>query len=445
MSNLIFGLIDMKRIALYITLLLALSSCIEPFDFETRDARGILVVQATMTDRVDTKFVILTRASDLANVNIEIDSLDVRQSFTPTTNARLNPEEGATVTLVSDQGLEYGFDDQGNGLYESTEAFALAHDQEYQLRILTANQETYTSSFEALAGKSRIDDLRAERKANENGEDGVTIFADGSDTSNSSDYFRYDYVETYKLIAPTYSGLEVEIIREEREIVNDTILLWPDVKLATRKEEERVCYNTDRSVSLNLANTNTLSSSVLKGHVVRFIKSDNTILSHRYSLLLNQYIINSGAYNYYQNLSNFAQSESVFSEIQPGFLEGNIQRTDVEDGLVIGYFEVASIDSKRVFFDYVDFFPNEPLPPYFGNTNCDRLIAPALGNPEKDGPQPLGCPEPSLIRRVKAEEINYYAINEDPGECEGPYLMTPSICGDCTILGSNVKPDFWID
>lgn len=435
----------MKKLMLYITTLLSFSSCIEPFEFETRDAEGILVVQTTMTDALDKKVVVLTRALDLANVNIEVDPLDVRESFVPTTNERLSPENGATIQLVTDQGVEYDFVDLGNGVYESVESFALAENTDYKLRILTTNQETYESAFESLAGKSEIDNLYAERNLNENGEEGITIFADGTDTTNNSDYFRYDYVETYKLIAPTYSGLEVEIIREEQVFINDSTVLWPDVKLVRRKEEERVCYNSDSSVDINLANTNTLSSAVLQGHVVRFINRNNAILSHRYSMLLNQYVINGEAYNYYQNLSNFAQSESVFSEIQPGFLEGNIRRTDVDNGLVLGYFEVASVDSKRFFFDYVDFFPDEPLPPYFGNTNCERLLSPALGNPEKDGPRPLGCPPPALIRRVKAEELNYFAINEDPGECEGPYLMTPSICSDCTILGTNVKPDFWID
>ncbi|WP_461444247.1 DUF4249 domain-containing protein [Maribacter sp.] len=435
----------LKKLMLYITTLFSFTACIEPFEFETRDAEGILVVQTSMTDIVKNQFVVLSRAADLANVNIEFDSLDVRQSFVPATNERLNPENGAKVELVDDQGNVIEFTDKDNGLYESTLPFGLAENTDYQLRILTANQETYESGFESLSGKSKINDLYVERGFNENGEEGVIIYADGANLTDESDFFRYDYVETYKIIAPTYSGLQVEIIREEGIFVNDTTFLWPDVRLQRRQEEERVCFNSNSSVAIDLANTNTLSAAILEGHVVRFINRNNAIISHRYSMLLNQYVINSGAYNYYQNLSNFAQSESVFSEIQPGFLEGNIRRTDVEDGLVLGYFEVASVDRKRVFFSYADLFPGEELPPFFGNTNCDRLLSPALGNPEKDGPQPLGCPPPALIRRVKAEELNYFAINEDPGECEGPYYMTPSICGDCTILGTNVKPDFWIE
>ncbi len=425
---------------------MCVSGCIEPFEFETRDAEGVLVVQATITDVLKKQVVVLSRTADLANVNIDArDTLDVRRPFVPTVKERVNPENGAMVKLLDDQGNMFEFVNSGDGVYESVAEFALVQNVEYQLRIETLNNEIYESEFEALAGKSNINDVYAERNLNENGEEGITIFADGSDSDGNSDYFRYEYEETYKIIAPNYTGLELEIIREERVDINDSTILWPDVKLASITEERQVCYNSDSSVNINLANTNALASSVLEGHVVRFINRDNAILSHRYSILLRQYVINGETYNYYQNLSNFAQSESVFSEIQPGFLEGNLKRTDIQDGSVIGYFEVASVVQQRLFFNYEDFFPDEELPPYFGNTNCERMIVPTLGNPERDGPQPPWCPAPSLIRRIKSREISYIGINVDPGECEGPYLMTAGICGDCTILGSNVKPDFWID
>jgi len=427
-------------------MLFSISACIEPFDFETRDAEGILVVQTTMTDAVEKKLVVLSRAANLENVNLsQRDTLDVRGPIIRTINERVNPETGANLNLIDDEGIVYEFEDMGNGVYESIDAFTLLEDKTYQLNIATSNNETYQSNFETLSGKSQIDDIYAERGLNENGEEGVNIYINGTDSSDRSDYFRYDYEETYKIIAPNFTRRELEIIREEREVLDDGTNIFPDARVVTVENEEQVCFNSANSISIDLANTNALASPVLEKHVVRFLERDNTIISHRYSILSRQYVINAEAYNYFQNLSNFAQSESVFSEIQPGFLEGNIRRTDVDNGLVLGYFEVASVSERRLFFNFVDFFPDEALPPYFGDTNCRRTIAPSLGNPERDGPQPLGCPPPSLIRRVISNEISYFGENEVPGECEGPYLMTPSICADCTLLGSNVKPDFWID
>lgn len=436
----------MKRLVVYIALLFSVYACIEPFEFETRDAAGILVVEATITDDLQKQFVVLSRAANLVNVNVKVrDTLDVTGPITKIIRERVNPENGASVKLMDSEGNIFNFEDSGEGEYVSADAFALANNTTYQLLISTSNNETYESAFEAVQGKSEINGLYAERGFNENGEEGMLIFVNGADSQGQSDYFRYEYEESYKIITPNFTRKELEIIREEREVLLDGTILYPDVRVVTVQDEEQTCYSSASSKAINLANTNTLSIPVLEGHIVRFLDRNNTIISHRYSILAKQFIINAAAYNYYQNLSNFAQSESVFSEIQPGFLEGNVRRTDIEDGLVLGYFEVASVSERRLFFNYVDFFPNEPLPPYFGNTSCNRPIAPALGNPERDGPPALGCPPASLIRRVKSNEISYLGENLEPGECEGPYLMTPSICADCTLLGSNVVPEFWID
>lgn len=437
----------MKKFVVYIALLFTVYACIEPFEFETRDAAGILVVEASITDKLQKHVVVLSRAANLENVNVKVrDTLDITGPITKIIRERVNPENGASVKLTDSEGNTFNFEDSGEGEYVSADAFALANNTAYQLLISTSNNETYESGFEAVQGKSEISELYAERGFNENGKEGMLIYLNGADTQGQSDYFRYEYEETYKIIVPNFTGKKLEIIREEQETLSDFTVLYPDARVVVNTDQQQICYNGTSNTDINLVNTNVLAAPELERHVVRFLDRDNTIISHRYSILSKQFVINSAAYNYYQNLSDFAQSESVFSEIQPGFLEGNIRRTDVEDGLVLGYFEVASVSERRLFFNYSDFFPNEPLPPYFGNISCNRPIAPSLDNPLRDGPQPLGCEHPpSLIRRVKSNEIDYLGENLVPGECEGPYLMTPSICADCTLLGDNIKPEFWVD
>ncbi len=423
-----------------------LLGCVEPFDIEARDTTGILVVEATITDELKKHLVFLSRTSNLDNVNVDArDTLDVSRPIVRTVTERINPEVGADVTLIDGDGTIVNFEEISEGVYQSENPIALVSDQRYQLQISTANNETYESNFESIVGKSELRDVYAEFGVSENGEEGVFIYVDGTDAIGQSDYFRFNYEETYKIIAPNFTGKELEIIREEQVFIEDGTILFPDMKVVTVEDEERVCFNSDKSRTINLTNTNNQTGSDIERHMVRFLGKSNPIISHRYSILVEQYVMNSEAYNFYENLGSFAQSESVFSAVQPGFLEGNLRRKDIENGMVLGYFEVASLSRQRLFFDYVDFFPDQPLPPYFGNTNCTRTIAPALGNPERDGPQPLGCPPPALIRRVKSNEISYFGENDEPGECEGPYLMTPSICADCTLLGSNVIPEFWTE
>ncbi|MEP3210230.1 MAG: DUF4249 domain-containing protein [Maribacter sp.] len=426
-----------------------MTNCIEPFDFEVRTAADVLVVEATITTADQRQTIYLSRAANLKDINVvALPIYNPLIPFVPPSDLRDNGETNATVKIVDDQENEFTFSEQeGNeGIYVSDISFGAMQDRSYQLQITTSNNESYESDFCSPIGSSMIQDIYAERIVNDFGEEGMAIYIDGSDTSNSSNYFRYTYEETYKIIAPNWTPLEFRILREKAELQADGSVLYPAVTTVPRTNSEQVCYQTSSSNDITLVSTNALESSIAERALVRFISRDNPIISHRYSILVKQYLQSIDSYSYYQNLRNFTKSESVFSEVQPGFLQGNI-RASTETNMVIGYFEVASSAEKRLFFDYSDFFPGEELPPYFFEFNCDRILSPCLGDPNLDGPKPpppFGCPQ-SLVPRIKLGLVEYVGPNDNPLECEGPYYVTPTICGDCTILGSNIKPEFWVD
>ena len=129
-------------------------------------------------------------------------------------------------------------------------------------------------------------------------------------------------------------------------------------------------------------------------------------------------------------------SESVFSETQPGFLQGNVFSTNNNNQKVIGFFEVSSFDAKRVFFNYVDLFPGEDLPPYF--ITCDDFQEPA---PVRADPLTGDWLSSPLADDVKYRGYQYF---DDQGEAY-PYRLVLNVCGDCTFVGDNVEPDFWVD
>ena len=92
------------------------------------------------------------------------------------------------------------------------------------------------------------------------------------------------------------------------------------------------------------------------------------------------------------------------------------------------------------------YYSGEPLPPHFCTVNCDRIFAPRLYNPERDGTSPpdeCGAPQ-GLTELIELELVAYYLDNTiPPGLCQGLYFITQRPCGDCTALGSNIVPDFW--
>jgi len=412
----------------YLALLLLSAGCIDEVAVETLDPvrfslEDVLVVDARITNESKRQRIVLSRPSMLS-----ADSAYAGVS-------------GAAVTISSSGGDTFNFDEMEPGLYLSTGIFAALEDVEYTLEIELANGQQYLSQPAFRGPESSIDRIYAQRELSNLGVEGISIYVDSSNPDPRADRYRYEYEETYKIIAPNWTASEFEILSDGSEIG-----VFPDVRLVPRAQEERVCYNTVASTEILLSNGLETEAGELRGNLIRFLGNDNPVISHRYSILVKQYLQSPEAFSFYTSLRNFSSSDNVFNQIQPGLLEGNIGAVNDPDAIVLGYFEVTSVTEKRFFFNYEDFYPGEPLPPYFGTVNCDRVFAPRLYNPERDGPSPpdeCGATQ-GLTELIELELVEYYLDNtEPPGLCEGPYCITQRACGDCTVLGSNIVPDFW--
>ena len=205
-----------------------------------------------------------------------------------------------------------------------------------------------------------------------------------------------------------------------------------------RDENKRNCYKTIYSKGIIQTETNNLVDDRITKFPVRYISNDNYIIAHRYSMLLKQYVQSQEAYTFYKTLNDLSDSESLFSQNQPGFISGNVFSEDNSNEKVIGFFEVSSVSTKRTFFNPKDLDLIVPFPrPY--PVPC-HLTAPEL--------------EPrfgkSLFDYLESGSLLLYARN-GPGSppldppTGGPYIMTESACGDCTKIGTNIMPDFWVE
>ncbi len=415
--------------ALGIVITLGSYSCIEEVDIDTGlestlDLDDILVVEATLTDQVGFQRVLLSKPTPLGADTVRID------------------EQNARVEVETGSGTSFTYSEIAPGTYQSDQAFAASAGDSYTLRITLANGREYLSTPEQLPGTSDIQAIYADRMLSDTGVDGVGIFVDSSTPDAPFGNYKYTYQETYKIIAPNWTAFEFEVLNDGSEPGS-----VPAVQLVPRAREEEVCYNTVPSNQVILSEGTTLADGQSVGNLVRFLGRDNPVISHRYSILVRQYLQTPEAHSFYRSLRDFSSSDNIFSQVQPGLLEGNIRAVADDNLLVLGYFEVSSVSESRLFFNYVDFFPGEPLPPYFGEVNCDRFLAPLLGDPARDGPVPpnVTCGEP-LLDLIGREEIEFYTDNLiPPPECQGPYLVTFRACGDCTALGSNEIPEFWIE
>ncbi len=407
-----------------ITMILVTGSCIEPFQAETLGLENVLVVDARLTDEVKKHQILLSRARPFDKDNII-------------------PERNAEVSIVENSETSYAFEEMNPGHYVSTMTFGAKTNQSYQLKITTSDG-SYASTMETMPQNVPIANLDIKRGTNDLGEDGVVVVLDNTSLGNQPRYFRYDYEESYKIVAPNWDPFEFEIIDSVACTDGDAF----EVRIKPKHSlKGQTCYGQQSSTKIILASTANLDGNTVSDFRVHFVNRENYILTHRYSILVNQYTQSVDAHSYYQGLQAFSTSESVFSEIQPGFLPGNIfSETDTAEK-VVGYFETAAVSSKRVFFDYQDIFPEEPLPEY--PINCSSLGNPRLigrsyhctmGN---SGVCDGSCKSP-LIDQIQANLI-VFAAEKEPTDILAPFLTLPVACGDCTVLGSNLKPDFWID
>lgn len=394
---------------LTMSVMLTLQSCVDPFYFESTEFKSALVVEGTITDQNETQ------------------SIKISRTF-PLDTVLMTGLSGAVVSIEDSNGGNYPFTESASGEYLSNSTFAAVSGRTYTLNISTPDGKIYRSEPTIVPSKTTIDRLYAQRDFKDDGaEEGMFIYVDSFDPNGESNYYRYEYEETYKIIAPNWSGLDAYIVSP---------LPFPEVGTRPKEREEQVCYGTIASNSIIQLSTTEFGEDRVSKFPVRFINRENYILSHRYSILVKQYVQSRAAFAYYETLESMSGSENFFSQLQVGFLEGNIKCLSNPDEDVVGFFQVSTVTEQRIFFDYEDFFPNERLPDY--PIPCNLASPPII---TETGASPL-------LIAIELETLKYvedYNQESNPLNFSeyGPFLMVPTPCGDCTVYGSNIVPDFW--
>lgn len=399
----------MKFFKTFFVVIIVFSSCVEEYNFQVLNTDELLVVEATITDEYKHQEVTLSNTYSLK---------DSVSSF----------ERNAKVTIEDLNGVVYDFQETNPGKYISVNKFKAQINSKYFIKITRSNGNTYKSLTSNLTGIKKMDSIYAKRRINDFGVDGISIFVDSNDETNKSKFYRYEFVETNKVILPYFSNLDLEIVSD----------VFPyEFRTIPKTEEDRVCYREVNSKSVIQTTTLNLTADRVSKFEVNFLPGDDYFLIYGYSILVKQYIQSYEAYSYYKTLNNQSISSSNFSNVQPGFINGNVTSLNNPEEKVIGFFEVSSMSEKRIFFDYKDFYPTEPYPRF--RFDC-TLITPEIAK----GHYPESSRSP-LLEAIRQGDYVFYAINPDAytTASQGPYLMVPKECSDCRTQGTNIKPNYW--
>jgi len=313
-------------------------------------------------------------------------------------------ETGAQVTVVGATGVEYPLNELGNGVYAIGQLH-LDATQEYQLKIVTSDNNEFRSDLDSVRTSPPIDSVYWSLDPSNN----VNVLLDTHDPNNNTHYYRWEFVETWEYHS-AYNSIMI--------IINDTpYFRTPDQQIYD-------CFFSQNSSVIDVFNTTRLSSDMVSQFQITTVPNGSEKISVLYSNLVKQYAITLDAYNFWKNLKQNTEQLGTLFDLQPFTELGNIHCLNNPAVKCIGYISFSTLQEKRLFISKNVLFPWN-YTPYYVTAGC-------------------------MVDTIPPSQVSLYFPSGGPypytpiGTYFGSYLLSDNLCVDCTIHGgTSVKPPFW--
>ncbi|WP_281766182.1 DUF4249 domain-containing protein, partial [Neptunitalea lumnitzerae] len=223
------------------------SSCTEPYPIASETFEELLVVNATLTDSLQYQTVRLTNSY-------------------PLNTDTLVYVNNASVYIRDNNNQIFNFSQVANdSTYISDMPFKAVENASYSLHITTQDGREYESTEETTPQKVTIDNLYAEAHTNQQGVEGVQVYADVTGNTNDNVYCRYEYEETNKVITPYNITQRMNVGGYEYyyDSVRECDYMFYYIMLVPVEENINICYRTENSKDILLAtSTNNTENSI---------------------------------------------------------------------------------------------------------------------------------------------------------------------------------------
>jgi len=361
-------------------------------------------------------------------INSGSDSTIIKLSKTvPISNATAtNPVLHASLAVEGDQNISFPLSETGPGRYTCA-GLNLDKSYTYRLSIKTANNEQYYSDYVPVLNAPPIDSVYFTVAKN-----GINIFSDTHDASNTVKYYRWDYQETWVF----HSNFESGYVSNGDTVIERNFL----------NNEIYQCWGNETSNTIILASSAILSKDIITKIPITAVVSTSEKLGSEYSIIVREYAITGEAYTFWQNLKKVTEQLGGIFDAQPSQINGNIHSVTNPAEPIIGYISAGSTTSKRIFIKNQQLPGWVPANPY-PNCELDSLFLQYA---------PVGTTVPVN------QENEYFNYNKGADHRYllipvGPILVIPKFgpvriightgstpeCVDCTLRGTNKQPIFW--
>jgi len=371
------------------------NSCVERFYLNKEDDfNPKLVIEGTFTNEDGEQEIVISNLSSPES-------------------PRFFPVSGCMVAIEDDKGHTFSMPESVEpghyrGLVNDSYIIIGAR---YRLLVKTSKGIQYESSFEELLPCPPVNSVYYELETKQTSDpkvniDGIQFFTDFQGDDTYGRFYRWKLEETFEY----HSTWPVSMYLDE----NDTLqIIVPD------DYSDFICYKSEKIGDIFTLSTNGFSQNSYMKYPFHFVNNQTQRLMNHYCLMVKQYSLSESAYNFWENLrKNNQESEDLFGK-QPANVKSNIYNKNDSSEVVLGYFGVSAVSSKRI---HVYRVPGIS----FGQVKFCQTI-----NSSSD---PDSMP--------KSRPLYFAPMINDDGSIT--WVWAETSCFICTTMGGTTeKPSYW--
>ena len=276
----------------------------------------------------------------------------------------------------------------------------------YKLTVNTPSGEMLESGSDVMPQGAELDSVYyfiedSDPPTSDPASKGMQFYVDLYAPGNLSQYYKWEVWETWEYHAAHpaeyyYDGTFHEIVP-------------PDYS-------KMVCYTTSLVKDVYTVTTKDLAEHTYRQFPLHRVDGRSPRLAILYSMLIRQFALNEGAYNYWEKMRVNSNEQGGLYEKQPVAVIGNLRNLTHPEKDVLGYFYAAAESSRRYFYQNV-----EGITLNFYNNCFEDGLGRGGGREYKTADYPV---------------FFYYVA--------GAVRILDKTCIDCRLTGGVLeKPEFW--
>lgn len=214
----------------------------------------------------------------------------------------------------------------------------------YRLFVETPNGRKYESNYEEMMPCPKVDSVYFELKTRPKStvgesEEGIQFYVNFKGDESMGRFFRWSLQETYEYHSTW------------------TIIRYLDEKskeIAVPEDfSHYVCYQTAPIYEVFNLSTNGLTKNEYERYPLHFVNNETQRLLYHYSLLIKQYSMSEGSYNFWESLRKNNKDSNYLFGTQPASTRSNIKNVNDTTEIVLGDFGASAVSVKRIHIRYI--------------------------------------------------------------------------------------------